>query len=157
MQGCRAHSRLFQLAAILGIAIIVTACGGGSNGDDDQTATPVISVTMPALDRALVTKGETLFTQFNCAQCHSVSSGQSTGPALNGLFGAERKLTSGETLLADDAYIREAILDPNAVIVEGYPSSVMAAAMSNLQDDLSEPETISALVEYIKSLPASGN
>ncbi len=152
----RIQSRFIQLVAITGVAFGIAACGGSSDADDDPTATAVAAVNTPVLDQALVTQGETLFAQFNCAQCHSVSGGQSTGPALNALFGSERKLASGDAVLADDAYIQESILNPNVAIVEGYPSAVMAAAMSNLQGDLSEPETIAALVEYIKSLPASG-
>jgi len=74
---------------------------------------------------------------------------------LNGLYGSKVSLADGSTVLADDAYIRESILQPNATIVAGYQP-----LMPTFQGQLTE-EQILALIAYIKSLqsqpaPASG-
>jgi cytochrome c oxidase subunit 2 len=50
-------------------------------------------------------------------------------------------------VIADDAYLRESILQPNAKIVNGYDANVMP----NFQGQLSE-ENVIQLIAYIKSL-----
>ena len=64
-------------------------------------------------------------------------------------------LADGSTVTADDSYIRESILNPNAKIVAGYQP-----LMPTFQGQLTE-EQILALTTYIKSLqsqpvPATG-
>jgi cytochrome c oxidase subunit 2 len=98
--------------------------------------------------------GEKLFTEKACITCH-VPNGTGRAPSLNGLYGAEVLLADGSKVVADDAYIRESILQPNAKIVAGYQP-----VMPTFQGQLSE-EQILALIAYIKSLqsqpvPAKG-
>ena len=62
-------------------------------------------------------------------------------------------LATGETVRADEAYIRESILNPRAKLVAGY-----GPIMPTFQGQLSEEE-LTQLVAYIKSLaqkPAGG-
>jgi cytochrome c oxidase subunit II len=98
--------------------------------------------------------GEKLFVERACATCH-ISSGLGRAPSLNGVYGAKVLLADGSTVTADDAYIRESILQPNAKIVAGYQP-----LMPSFQGQLTE-EQILALTAYIKSLqsqpvPAKG-
>ena len=62
--------------------------------------------------------GEALFTR--CQACHAIDGSSGFGPALNGLFGSTVLLTSGETLIAGEAYIRESIVSPQAKRSAGY-------------------------------------
>ena len=64
--------------------------------------------------------GAQLFQQKPCAACHAIDGGSRSGPALNGLYGRTVQLTDGTTITADEAYIRESILDPAAKVVMGY-------------------------------------
>lgn len=48
------------------------------------------------------------------------------GPSWQGLYGSERTLESGQTAVADEDYLRRAILDPHSELVQGY-----AAVMPN--------------------------
>jgi cytochrome c oxidase subunit 2 len=101
-----------------------------------------------------VVAGEKLFAEKACITCH-VANGTGRAPSFNGLYGAQVLLADGTTVTADEAYIRECILRPNAKIVAGY-QPVMPA----FQGQLSE-EQILALIAYIKSLqsqpvPAKG-
>jgi cytochrome c oxidase subunit 2 len=66
---------------------------------------------------------------------------------LRGLYGSRVQLTNGQPVPADDAYIRESILNPNGKIVAGYKPNVMPS----FQGQISE-EGILQLVVYIKSL-----
>jgi cytochrome c oxidase subunit 2 len=98
--------------------------------------------------------GEKLFVERACSTCH-VADGTGRGPSLNGLFGAKVLLADGSSITANEAYIRESILQPNAKIVARY-----APSMPTYQGQLTE-EQILALIAYIKSLqsqpaPAAG-
>jgi len=98
--------------------------------------------------------GERLFTQFACNTCH-IANGTGRAPSLNGLFGANVLLADGSTVVADEAYIRESILQPKAKIVAGYQP-----VMPTFQGLVTE-EQIGNLTAYIKSLqsqpvPAKG-
>jgi cytochrome c oxidase subunit II len=86
--------------------------------------------------------GEKLFYQYNCQTCH----GQ-RAPTLAGLYGRRVQLTDGSTVLADDNYIRESIVNPPAKIVAGYPSTIMPTYQGLLTE-----EQILDLISYIKSL-----
>jgi cytochrome c oxidase subunit 2 len=94
---------------------------------------------------SLADDGARLFKELACANCHKADN---TGrcPSLVGVYGSTVKLTTGGTVTADEAYIRESILQPNAKIVAGY-----APAMPTFQGLVTE-EGVLQLVEYIKSL-----
>src|SRR5579864_4206569 len=65
---------------------------------------------------SMVQSGAQLYQKLACITCH----GTGRAPAFNGIYGKPVKLTTGQTVIADDAYIRESILEPSAKIVEGY-------------------------------------
>jgi cytochrome c oxidase subunit 2 len=85
--------------------------------------------------------GQRAFIQFDCYTCHGVRS-----PTVAGLYGTTVQLADGRTVLADDNYLRESILDPAAKIVAGY-----TPIMPSYKGLLSE-EQIFDLIAYIKSL-----
>ena len=94
-----------------------------------------------------VSVGEKLFTQLACVTCH-LSDGKGRGPSLNGVYAAKVLLSDGSIVTADDAYIRESILDPPAKIVAGFQP-----VMPTFKGLVTE-EQILALTAYIKSLQA---
>jgi cytochrome c oxidase subunit 2 len=94
---------------------------------------------------SLASAGAKLFQQHACNTCHRPDS-LARGPNLEGLFGRQVKLSDGRTLVADEAYIRESIVNPAAKIVEGYQ-----AIMPTFQGLIDE-EGILQLTAYIKSL-----
>ncbi len=89
--------------------------------------------------------GEKLFAEKTCITCH-LSDGKGRAPSLNGVYGARVLLADGSTVVADDGYLRESILQPNAKIVAGYQP-----LMPTFQGQLTE-EQILALLAYVKSL-----
>jgi cytochrome c oxidase subunit II len=88
-----------------------------------------------------VAAGERLYMKYGCNTCHG-----SKAPTLAGLMGRSVKLQSGETITADETYIRESILNSTAKIVAGYPP-----LMPSFRAQFSE-EQIMQLIAYIKSL-----
>src|SRR5580692_5307806 len=94
---------------------------------------------------SLAAAGEKLFADLACNTCHQPGA-TGRGPVLDGLFGSTVTLQTGETTVADEAYIRESILNPAAKIVSGYQP-----IMPTFQGLVTE-EGVLQLVEYIKSL-----
>ena len=70
---------------------------------------------------------------------------------MRGVYGSRVQLQNGQTVMADDAYIRESILNPNAKIVAGFHSDVMPT----FQGQISEEQLLQLMV-YIKSLAITG-
>ena len=97
---------------------------------------------------SMAQQGERLFEQLGCSTCHLLDR-QGRSPSMRGLYGSRVQLADGKTILADAAYIRESILNPNAKIVTGYHPNVMPS----FQGQISE-EGILQLLVYIKSLAA---
>jgi cytochrome c oxidase subunit 2 len=89
--------------------------------------------------------GEKLFAELGCATCHRMDT-QGRGPNLLGVFGKPVLLEDGRTVVADENYIRESILDPGAKVVQGFKP-----VMPTFQGLVSE-EQLNALVAYVKSL-----
>ena len=97
-----------------------------------------------------VEAGKELFeTKLGCASCHQQND-QGRGPTLTGIYGKEQKLTNGQSVIADDEYIRNSILNPTGQIVEGYQP-----IMPTFKGQVTEEQLVS-LVAYIKSLGAGG-
>lgn len=103
-------------------------------------------LTTGAPEGSLASQGEKYFHQFGCANCHHFSD-QGRCPNLKGLYGTHVQVASGGSVLADETYIRESILNPNAKIVYGFQANVMP----NFTGQLTE-EQVLALVAYIKAI-----
>ena len=98
-----------------------------------------------ASGESLAVAGERLFNQLGCATCHAAGEMQ-RGAVLEGIAGNPRLLANGETVIADDDYLRESIIAPAAKVVAGYE-----VIMPSYQGQISE-EGILQLLAYIKSL-----
>jgi cytochrome c oxidase subunit 2 len=90
--------------------------------------------------------GEVLHESKGCATCHSVDGTPGQGPSWKGVFGHQVTLQNGQTVLADENYIRESILVPGAKVVKGY-DNIMPVFQGVLR-----PREVDALVAYIKTL-----
>jgi cytochrome c oxidase subunit II len=99
---------------------------------------------------SMAQQGEKLFQTMGCSTCHLLDQ-QGRCPNLRGVYGSRVQLQGGGTVVADDAYIRESILNPNAKIVAGFRPDIMPT----FQGQISE-EGILQLIVYIKSLAITG-
>ena len=93
--------------------------------------------------QSLASAGENLFQQLGCSSCH-VDDAKGRGPVLTGLFGKQVQLNNGATVVADETYVRESILNPQAKIVAGYQP-----IMPTFKGLVSE-EQLLQLIAYIK-------
>ena len=92
------------------------------------------------------TAGRALFESLGCASCHGANAEGGRGPALLGVFGSKVVLSNGPSVTADEGYLRESILNPQAKIVTGF-----GPIMPSFQGQVSE-EQLLQVVAYLKSL-----
>jgi len=96
-------------------------------------------------NQPLAVTGEKLFSELGCVTCHR-SDTQGRGPNLVGVYGKPVMLEDGRTVIADENYVRESIVDPGAKIAKGFKP-----VMPTFQGQISD-EQLNALVAYVKSL-----
>ena len=94
---------------------------------------------------SMASSGEKLFRELGCASCHR-SDTQGRGPDLAGTYGKPVMLDTGSTVISDDAYIRESIVNPGSKVVAGYKP-----IMPTFSGIVSEDQLLS-LIAYVKSL-----
>lgn len=92
-------------------------------------------------------RGEQLAKDNGCMACHAADHKRLVGPGWGGLYHSKVTLADGSTVDADDAYLKESILQPNAKVVAGYPPGVMPAYGTLLKED-----DVNAIVTYLHSL-----
>jgi cytochrome c oxidase subunit 2 len=87
-------------------------------------------------------RGEQFYLDLGCNGCHSLDGSAGVGPTWQGIYLREELLTDGTTVIADDEYLRNSILNPNGQIVQGYNPNVMP---------LNYPERIAELEAEIRT------
>jgi cytochrome c oxidase subunit 2 len=98
---------------------------------------------------SMASQGEALFQHYACSTCHT-DDATGRGPVLAGVFGKPVTLSDGSVVIADENYIRESILNPQAKIVSGFKP-----VMPTFQGQVSEEELLK-LLAYLQSLGAKG-
>jgi cytochrome c oxidase subunit 2 len=90
--------------------------------------------------------GRQLYESMGCVSCHGANAEGGRGPALVGVYDSQVVLNNGQAIKADEDYVRESILNPQAKIVSGF-----GPIMPSFQGQLSE-EQLLQVVAYVKSL-----
>jgi cytochrome c oxidase subunit 2 len=90
-------------------------------------------------------QGRQLAQSRGCIACHSIDGSRMAGPTWQGLFGHRVTLADGSTVTADENYLEESILAPNAKLVQGYPPAMPPLPLN--------PAEVAALIAYIKTIP----
>jgi mono/diheme cytochrome c family protein len=115
----------------------------------------VVDLT-PRTSRAATTpvtveEGQKLAQLMACVACHATdgASGAKVGPSWKGLFGSQREFKGDEPAIADEAYLRESMLEPMVKVVLGFEKN--DTGMPSYAGVLTESQ-IQALVLYIRAL-----
>ncbi len=112
---------------------------------------PVLQAPVPGVPGSpqapLALGGRGPFYRFGCNACH-VPDAAVRAPRLDGLYGREVKLNNDQVVIADEQYLRESILDPNARIVAGYDAPSL---MPTYKGQINEQQLVE-LIEFIKSI-----
>lgn len=104
-----------------------------------QSPDPATLDATPAAAPGADRDGETLFTAYLCNTCHTLDGSPGVGPSLAGV---------GDRL--GKAAIYESIMDPDAVIAEGFSAGVMSATLNGIgfREQVSAKE-LQTLVDYL--------
>lgn len=94
-----------------------------------------------------VAQGEDLYETQGCQGCHSLDGSRQVGPTFRGLFGSQRSLADGTTVVADEEYLRTSIVDPGRQVVEGFNNIMPGTYGQQLKQ-----EQIEALIAFMQSL-----
>lgn len=103
------------------------------------------------VEKTMAQRGADLFKDKNCGSCHGAADTMQ-GPSLNGIYGTARKMTDGTAPIADQEYLREAIIDPYRRLNQGYRDTMPGDYRQILTE-----EQLLDVIEYIKSLGATKN
>jgi cytochrome c oxidase subunit 2 len=95
---------------------------------------------------SIVEYGKKIAMSEGCVKCHSLDGQPHIGPTWLDLYQRHETLESGESVIADEAYLTDSMIDPRGKIVKGYKP-----VMPTYKGRLAAPEA-AALVEFIKSL-----
>jgi len=90
--------------------------------------------------------GRKLYTALTCNTCHSLDGSKMVGPSFKGLLGTERVFADGGRAVADAAYVRESMFEPQARVVAGFE-----AVMPSFQGRVGDRE-VEALMAFMESL-----
>lgn len=122
-------------AAVLAVVVAATGVTGGC-GHDESTSGPALSAEARAGREVAMTNG--------CVACHGPEGEGTIGPSWQGLYGSVVLLDDGSTVVADEDYLRRAIVDPAAERVAGYNLAMPKVALTD--------EQVDALITYIQEL-----
>ncbi|MBK8091230.1 MAG: c-type cytochrome [Verrucomicrobiaceae bacterium] len=100
-----------------------------------------------------VEEGARIYQMFGCMACHSRDGSNvgKVGPSWKGLFGSERDIAKGMKgkVKADEAYLRESILNPAAKVVKGFEKFDTGMPIYN---GILNDSQVESLVMFIKGL-----
>jgi cytochrome c oxidase subunit 2 len=94
---------------------------------------------------SLASQGEKLFQKYACNTCHT-NDATGRGPVLVGLMGKTVMLADGRSVVVDENYVRESILNPQAKIAAGFQP-----IMPTFQGQVNE-EDLLKLIAYVRSV-----
>ncbi|HEX8169331.1 MAG TPA: cytochrome c oxidase subunit II [Thermoanaerobaculia bacterium] len=94
---------------------------------------------------SLASQGEKLFEKYACNTCHT-NTATGRGPMLIGLYGKSVPLANGASVIADENYIRESILNPQAKIAAGFQP-----IMPTFQGQVNEDDLL-RLIAYVRTI-----
>jgi cytochrome c oxidase subunit 2 len=144
------HTGAMLLLGLVALALVFALSAFWPGGGTTSRVVEPTAAPAPADPR--VAQGMALAARFGCVACHTADGTRGVGPTWKGLYGTQVQLDSGQTVQADDAFLTGKIRNPGSVTVAGYPAGLMGPSIQSYQDQLGQPDTMSALLAYIHSL-----
>lgn len=119
---------------------------GGLVAEARPVAQGVAPIFDPQQRLGLASRGEREAADAGCLRCHTLDATPHLGPTFSGLFGSTRQLQGGDTVIVDEAYMTESMMDPLAKVAMGFPP-IMPSYRGRLS-----PVQVAAILEFIKTL-----
>ncbi len=131
----------------------LAAFNPGSEGFEPVTVDLVGQAASDMLAETPVSaeEGRRLAEMMGCMACHSTDGSTlgKEGPTWKNLFGMQRVFADGTRAVADEAYLRQSILDPAAKVVKGFENS--EAGMPSYEGVISNAQ-LESLILFLKAL-----
>jgi cytochrome c2 len=130
----------FSLVLFLVLLLFLTSCGGGDQGEN--LAGDAASRGRSLFDKAVI--GPNMAP--GCVTCHSLEPGvKLIGPSMAGIATIADSAVPG---LTAEQFLREALVDPDAHVQEGFVEGIMFRGYG---EDLTEEE-INDLIAFLMTL-----
>lgn len=94
---------------------------------------------------SMAQSGAALFQKYGCTGCHAGNAAV-RAPLLNGIYNRPRPLANGGSVVANDMYLHDSILQPRKHVVGGYDPIMPSFAGQIPEEELMQ------IVYYIKTL-----
>ncbi|MES2604357.1 MAG: hypothetical protein V4603_05430 [Pseudomonadota bacterium] len=91
---------------------------------------PAAAGATTATDADPLAAAKSLAVERGCAACHSFDGTVGIGPSWMGTYGVNRTFQDGTVLVADEAYLRESMLQPAARVVAGFQNVMVPVQLS---------------------------
>jgi hypothetical protein len=144
------------LIAGLCVGLLVPLAGCGANAASSAGGTGAASVpayvTEPFTpEQRLIEQGARLIVADGCSACHLNAAARSGAPSFSSFAGHQVTLADGRSVLVDERFVREGLLDPRANELRGYDPAPMLAALARLHL-ASRPRQVAALAAFIEQV-----
>ena len=94
---------------------------------------------------AAAQRGRDVAESTGCFACHSLDGSQVVGPTWQGLWGSEKKMADGSTVVVDEDYVVESVRNPAVKLVEGF-----APVMIPYDADTISDAALADLIEFLR-------
>jgi mono/diheme cytochrome c family protein len=128
------------------VAAYVAACAGLESPPTSCKVSGAVGPSLPGL----AGNGQKLYASLGCQACHTTDGSKSTGPSFKGLYGRQTKLTTGQTVSANMAYLLDSIRDPDKQIVSGYQPGIMSSAIKPGAVSVADAKALIAFIRTLK-------
>ena len=129
-----------------------TATGTATGKPTGKAKSAVSKNTAPPLPAALVAMGNKLYFSMGCNACHTVNGKRLVGPSWKNLTGYPQALTNGKTEIANYAFLKDMIINPDQLVVKTYPPIMPAMYAAQLAGGAKQKKKLDAIIWYINSL-----
>jgi len=136
------------------VLLSLCSCGAArtsSGAHPGTTGVPAYVVEPFSHEQQLVEQGARLVVSDGCAACHLAAQGKAIAPSFASFAGHRVELTDGRTVLVDERFLREGLLNPRRTLVKGYAPAPMLAALRRLHL-ASHPQQVAALAAFIEQV-----
>jgi hypothetical protein len=134
--------------------LLLTGCGTSATKNAHSTSGASVPsyVTEPFThQQQLIEQGARLVVADGCSACHLNLSKHGIAPSFSSFAGHRVKLSNGRTVLVDERFVREGLVNPQPASLKGYDPAPMLAALTRLHLS-SQPQQVAALAAFIEQI-----
>jgi cytochrome c5 len=148
------RERVAPVLLIVAIVLALCGCGAstGRSASSARTASVPAYVSEPFThEQKLIEQGAPLIVDDGCSACHLNEASRGSAPNFSSFAGHRVRLADGRSVLVDERFLREGLLDPRAYELRGYDPEPMLTALARLRL-ASHPAQVAALAAFIEQV-----